>query len=126
MRSFRLSCRDENVFYLLVMHTLIFLFKQIFHTLWTNLNCCFVGMHSRAYGIAYAKAYAKKKTSSGLLDRSECLGRLLVKLQFIRFHRVLFANGAGKCVLLKRMFASGPHSILSVSRAGQIFPANDR
>ncbi len=83
-------------------------------------------MHSRAYGIAYAEAYAKGKTLSGLLDRSECLGRLLAKSQFRRFHRVLFANGVGKDVILKRMLASGPLSILSVSRAGQIFPANDR
>ena len=88
-------------------------------------------MHSRAYGIAYAEAYAKGKTLSGLLDRSECLGRLLAKSQFRRFHRVLFANGAGKYILLKRTLASDPLSILPVSilpvtEAGQIFSASDR
>lgn len=83
-------------------------------------------MHSRAYGIAYAEAYAKGKTLSGLLDRSECLGRLLAKSQFRRFHRVLFANGAGKYILLKKMLASDPLSILPVSEAGQIFSASDR
>ena len=78
------------------MHTQFFLFEQIFYALWTNLICCFGGMHFRAYGRAYAEAFVKEKTSSAFLDRSECLGRLLAKSQFIRFHRVLFAHGAGR------------------------------
>ena len=73
-------------------------------------------MHFRAYGEAYAEACVEGKNSSEFLDRSECLGRLLAKSQFRRFHRVLFANGAGKYILLKKMLASTPLRILSASR----------
>ena len=106
------------------MHKLILLLEQIFRLLSTNFNGYFVDVFD-VFGNALTTT--EDQGSSGSWDRSECLGKLLVKLQFKSFHRIFFTSRTEGNFLFEKMDASGDYDAcyaLPALRAGKMLSAS--